>query len=869
MTWLRSRLLVFTGIVLLAVIIIPLVALSIIGLHGYKTRGQANIDTAATLLDERASRLLETQATSTAYALAEFLWRRNEDIRALARLPRTETAYFDFADVLQSPIETINAAGEPVHITLPLYREVAFIGVDGREEIKIESICNDYPWDCELAPVPSHVAVRGPGENNTLGVEDYFQAAQELRAGEIYVGHPFGNYVSSNESFKSAQSPAGRRFEGIIRFIMPVYETAGSPPHQELQGYVMLALDYIHVLAFIDHLDPTVTHPVPAVDPSSGNFAYIIGANGVTIAHPLHHQIAGINEQGNMVAGFQSPVFAQLLENSLAAPQGVIEYYETDDNAQSLAYSIIPYDTGSNYNNGHGFGIVVVVMDAAILHTETRTLTTQFNKSLDDLTVRFGMLILLTSLAVGGITLGFGHFVVRPIRSVTRHAQVMEKRHLTESEIAFLKTYPGGGEVAQMAHHFGTMAETMQTREQEIAQLLKQTDEALRRRLQELSTLEEVGRRLTSTLDLTNDPTASLKFATQALCDMTQAQAVASHIEAEEGKIEEGKKETAFYHVVGDTALVHDETADPIELPLELEGHSIGHFLIFTPNNRLEGVDRVFADQLASWVSIAVKNARQFKRIQNQQRELEITNQKVVAANRLKSEFLSTLSHELRTPLHAITGFCGIMLEGMGGQIDEEARHMLTRIDANSKRLLDLINDMLDIAKIESGRLDLAIAPFSPHDLVGQWKTQMIVLAQQKNLNFEVNIAPTLPKTLWGDERRISQIAVNLLSNAFKFTEKGKVTLALEWQSPQWIIKVTDTGIGIPDHAKELIFDEFRQVDGTPRRVYGGTGLGLAIVRNLCKLMDGTIEVESEVNKGSTFTVTLPLAGPHSPSATP
>lgn len=242
--------------------------------------------------------------------------------------------------------------------------------------------------------------------------------------------------------------------------------------------------------------------------------------------------------------------------------------------------------------------------------------------------------------------------------------------------------------------------------------------------------------------------------------------------------------------------------------------------------------------------------------------KLRIANAKVREAARLKSEFLANMSHELRTPLNAIIGFTGIMLEGFSGEMDDEARHMTSRVYENSQNLLRLINEVLDIAKIESGRLDLVRTAFDPRTLAHQWQSSVGVLAEQKGLAFDLEIDPALPAKLYGDPERIGQIVLNLLSNAFKFTDSGTVTLKLTKAANAWSISVRDTGIGIPAHAKEYIFDEFRQVDGSSRRAYGGTGLGLAITRKLAVMMGGTISLDSEVGKGSEFTVTLPIIGP-------
>jgi signal transduction histidine kinase len=228
--------------------------------------------------------------------------------------------------------------------------------------------------------------------------------------------------------------------------------------------------------------------------------------------------------------------------------------------------------------------------------------------------------------------------------------------------------------------------------------------------------------------------------------------------------------------------------------------------------------------------------------------------------SRLKSEFLSTMSHELRTPMNAIEGFTGIMLKRMGGvDYNEKTERFLQKVQSNSQRLLYLINDFLDLSRIESGRLELAHLPIKPAAMVERWKNELGILADNKGIAFEMSIDPALPETIYGDEEALSKIGINLLGNAFKFTSEGKVTLRLERRNEQMAIQVEDTGIGIPPHAREFIFDEFRQVDQSSKRKYGGTGLGLAIVQKLTRSMGGTVTVDSEVGKGSTFTVLIPI----------
>jgi signal transduction histidine kinase len=276
---------------------------------------------------------------------------------------------------------------------------------------------------------------------------------------------------------------------------------------------------------------------------------------------------------------------------------------------------------------------------------------------------------------------------------------------------------------------------------------------------------------------------------------------------------------------------------------------------------------------LVSFIGIGAISVYRF--VRERQKAEEQTRAAIAAeatareTNRFKDQFLAVMSHELRTPLNAIIGFLGIL--GMSKDLSERNRHMIQRARANADRLLALINDILDLSKIESGRLELIPTAVSPRELTERWQAQMEVLAKEKGLNFSVQVDQSLPDHLSADEDAVTKIATNLLGNAFKFTEKGEVSLKMSNQSGKWIIEVQDSGIGIPAHMHATIFEAFRQVDGSARRAHGGTGLGLSIVERLCKAMDGTIRVSSTVGEGSTFTVVLPLvpAPTHAPSKEP
>ncbi len=232
----------------------------------------------------------------------------------------------------------------------------------------------------------------------------------------------------------------------------------------------------------------------------------------------------------------------------------------------------------------------------------------------------------------------------------------------------------------------------------------------------------------------------------------------------------------------------------------------------------------------------------------------------------LKTQFLANMSHELRTPLTAIIGYADLQLMGVAGEISPKQHEYLDRIQFNGRHLISMINEVLDLSRIEAGRLELHERGVVVAELAEQWRDQTEVLARAKGLGFTLDLDDAMPPVILADPDRLTQIALNLLSNAIKFTETGHVALALERGDQQWRIRVSDTGKGIPPEAQTYIFDEFRQVDSSTTRPHDGTGLGLAIVRRLSQLMGGQVTLTSTVGTGSVFTVILPLKTAQQPT---
>ncbi len=332
-------------------------------------------------------------------------------------------------------------------------------------------------------------------------------------------------------------------------------------------------------------------------------------------------------------------------------------------------------------------------------------------------------------------------------------------------------------------------------------------------------------------------------------------------------------RETALGHSIADNRTIHlpDFTAlaegqytearalwerhgvkAAVAAPMLREGVAIGTILLrksepgpFTPRQIQ------LLESFASQAVIAIENVRLFTEIQEKSRQLEVASQH-------KSQFLANMSHELRTPLNAILGYTEMMVDGLYGNVPEKAQGVLERVQANGKHLLGLINDVLDLSKIEAGQLSLAVEDYSVADMVATVMSATESLARTKNIALVSAVPSGLPRGM-GDARRLTQVLLNLVGNAIKFTDEGKVEIRARQQGDRFKISVIDTGPGIAPADQAKIFEEFQQADNTSTRKKGGTGLGLSISLKIVELHGGRITVESEVGKGSNFKITIPI----------
>jgi signal transduction histidine kinase len=302
---------------------------------------------------------------------------------------------------------------------------------------------------------------------------------------------------------------------------------------------------------------------------------------------------------------------------------------------------------------------------------------------------------------------------------------------------------------------------------------------------------------------------------------------------------------TNIQHVTG--------TRTALATPLLREGVPIGAILIrrtevrpFT--DKQIALLKTFADQAV----IAIENVRLFK-------ELEEKNEQLEAASKHKSQFLANVSHELRTPLNSIIGFTRIVMRRSEGKIEPLQRENLQKVLVSAEHLLNLINGLLDLAKIEAGRMEVYVETLKLEEIVRVATATVEPMLRNGSVRLVTEIASNLPP-IKTDREKLKQVVLNLLSNSAKFTEKGEIKVAAWAVNGSMKLAVSDTGIGMTKDALNYIFEEFRQVDMSTTRRYGGTGLGLAIAKRLTNLLGGDITVESEEGKGTKFTVTLPIS---------
>jgi signal transduction histidine kinase len=508
--------------------------------------------------------------------------------------------------------------------------------------------------------------------------------------------------------------------------------------------------------------------------------------------------------------------------------------------------------------------------------------------------------LLISALAV----YGFSRRITKPVKQLTDQAQKIAAGNLEEQI-----TVRSKDEIGQLATAFnrmtGSLQVTMDDRARALADLqelnrtledrirqrtleLEERGVALERSLEEVRAMGDVSRAVGSSLDLSEvlDTISAhaVRLAGADACGIFEVDTtrerflVVASLNLDRNVIEMPERTPV--------AVAHQANMGPLALALtsgqavqvpdiasttmaNRDGHlgagyrglvavpmgsvSVSHVMVVYRREpgRLSDRTVTLLATLANQSRVAIDNARLFKELADKSRQLE-------AASRHKSDFLANVSHELRTPMNAILGFNELILDEGYGEIPKELRRPLTDIQMSGKHLLRLINDVLDLSKIEAGHMQLALGEYSVEDAVEAVRVSLGSLALEKGLDF-VTAVPTGLPLAYGDSKRIMQCLTNLAGNALKFTKQGRVEIAVERLDDTFRFRVSDTGIGIaPEHIGGL-FAEFQQADSTIAREFGGTGLGLSITKRFVEMHGGRVWVESEVGVGSSFYFSIPL----------
>jgi signal transduction histidine kinase len=581
----------------------------------------------------------------------------------------------------------------------------------------------------------------------------------------------------------------------------------------------------------------------------------------------------------------KSIVYAKVLWGNLVITERKHEKFQQKDFSYFESSSTFIAKTSDIIYAGQKVGTIQLVMSREIIKKE--------------LIVNISVIVNLTLIIIAGISVTSvfitRRYISRPLLELQNSATAIAQGDLE----AFIDT-SSSDEIGSLAKDldvmrdsikqlFGELSDSKDKLEEYSRTLERKVEvrtQELARSVEELQALGEVSQAVSSTLDLQKVLATIVAHAVElsgtesgAIYEFDETteefQLRATHRMSEEliqairdSGVKLGETAVGWAGVNREAVQIPDILEEPtyptreimkregfralLAVPLLREDRLIGGLVVRrrAPGQfQKETVDllQTFATQSA----LAIQNARLFREIEAKGRELEI-------ASKHKSDFLANMSHELRTPLNAILGYTELIIDKIYGDVPENIQEVLERVEKNGRHLLGLINDVLDLSKIEAGQLLLSLDDYSMKEVVHTVFTSVESLAAEKNLELKVSVSPEVAHGK-GDQQRISQVFLNLVGNAIKFTEAGEVRVEATASNDNFVVSISDTGPGLSEADKQMIFEEFHQVDGSSTRKKGGTGLGLSIAKRIVEMHGGRIWVESTVGKGSTFWFTLPV----------
>jgi hypothetical protein len=775
--------------------------------------GKTANDDAVRALDERSREAIESLTTGLARQVADFLYDLDKDVLQASFIEPTEAAYRRFINsysreiyehgkyvpsddgkswVPVEPFKSDNPVRAPLadnakdfHTRMPenygvrkqrpLFLEMTYVDASGAEKVKVQQ--GDL-----LKPGLRDVSRR---ENTFIQAETYWPALKKLKPGEIYVSEVIGPYVPAQligpytkaraeelkrpftpeaSGYAGLENPVGKHFRGIVRWATPV-QKAGR-----VVGYVTLALDHAHLMAFSNKVRPTPDRFAPIADPASGNYAFMWDQNSRAISHPRDYFIAGYDpETGQAAAPWMD---TELWANWKASGKPWHEFQPTVPAFQDQSLKRKPAPESGKSGN--------VALDCRYLNFSPQC------QGWDALTEHGGS----------------GSFVIffSGLWKLTTAATI--------------PYYTGQYGASKRGFGYVTIGANVDDFHKAATESGKRIDSLIASADAKFK-LEREG--LQSTI--------SERLATTAL----------------------GLSVSTLVMIVL-VIVIAIWLANVLTNRITEMSGGIRRFQEGDLSHRLpvRGQDEM-AEMAKSFNAMAGEVQKSFGRLEDARHSAE-------EANRMKSEFLASMSHELRTPLNGILGYAELLEMELE---DPAQREYAKTIRSSGEHLLVLVTDVLDLAKIEAGRMDFNLTsvelPALLSDIVGSQQGH----AQTKGLNLALTESD-LPPAVFADPVRLRQILLNLINNALKFTEQGSVTVRALQEGGQVRIEVQDTGVGIKPEDQQLIFEKFRQGEAFVTRSHQGTGLGLTLAKELVEHMGGEIGMSSTPNVGSTFYVLLP-----------
>lgn len=480
-SWLRSGLLLRITLALLVVSAVPIFIIRYFSSQSYETTKTEVVGKSEEALDKKALQGLQARAISLANSVADFLDEREQDVRFLATQTPDVQTYLGFANNKTGEFWTVTKEGAESNFVMPIYREIAFLDLNGREQFKVSNVCQEYPFRCAMEEDTNLVDTSLP-INTLYRSETYFVDSATLKLGEIFVGQPIGFHLSSKVAYAGTQYRSGERYRGVLRYAAPVYQNGRKI------GTLVMAVEMLHLIEYTAHIAPSNPEPQAEIDARQADFSYMVNPEGWAISQPRHFNIYGVDENGLPVQsinekdkdqpdnldrpgnlslmGFIDPAFPELVQrNQQGSESGYVEATPWDSGEQRvLIYASIPYNTGQ-YDTPAGFGLVVLSTDGNNLHIDAEVLGNQFDRRINELSAFSLQLITGTLVVVMILAILLARTIVSPILRLTDEAKTIEAGHWEKVNTAELEKSGGGAEVGQLARVFASMAKQIYARE--------------------------------------------------------------------------------------------------------------------------------------------------------------------------------------------------------------------------------------------------------------------------------------------------------------------------------------------------------------------------------------------------------------------